>query len=31
MIAPEFRITENIALTIGCKNFIGYNYGKISI
>jgi len=30
MIAPEFRTTENITLTIGCKNFIGYNYGKIA-
>lgn len=28
MIAPDFRITENIEIMKAAKNFISYNYGN---
>jgi hypothetical protein len=28
MIAPDFRLTENMNMLPACANFVAYNYGK---
>ena len=30
MIAPDFRVTENIDIMKAAKNFISYNYGILT-